>query len=76
MKRIVILILAFAYCVPAAQAGSIPKIVFLPEDVSVGYDHRGGTPQLLSKLEEYIATRAPQNYVKLDIQKHRVHSST
>ena len=69
MKKIVILIFLFTCWAHAAVAGSIPKIVFLPEDVSGGYDHRGGTPQLLEKLEEYVASHAPQNHVMMDIHK-------
>jgi hypothetical protein len=67
--RAVCLSLALAFFSGTAAGASTPKIVFLPQDVSGGYDHRGGTPDLLGGLEKFVAHRVPRNYVKADLRK-------
>ena len=67
--RTVLLSLALAFFPGTAAGASTPKIVFLPQDVSGGYDHRGGAPDLLGRLEKFVASSVPRNYVKADLQK-------
>ncbi|SVD04694.1 uncharacterized protein METZ01_LOCUS357548 [marine metagenome] len=67
-------ILTLPFSGHAANASDV-KIVFLSEDVANGYNHRGGTPELLGPLENYVSSKHPENFVSFDVKKllqHRV----
>ncbi len=70
MNRICVLFFCFTIHAFSQEIDSLQiKIVFLSQDVAEGYDHRGGTPLLLAKVEQYFKENYPDNYLKYDLTK-------